>query len=831
MRIRSSLILDKTIMRVALFCLLVAAILLTAALSDAAQRQGRESAGRSGNESWTELEAQAKEAEIARDWSRAANFYLEAAGAARRGGLFQRSIDYATKSDETAEKGKAHGQQVRAKLQLAISYRQVRQDSKVKDLLLRSVELLKSVPSGPSKIALESRVYAELGKEFIGTKEYGRAIEYLGHAVQLQDQQLRVFERSGNRNQQVNRNMRNRMSRILDILGQAHAAAGQVEEARKAYERGIEINKAAGSTPNAIGNYINLGRLYLSQKDYERALQNLQTALGASENIKHTLGVQRASSEIGIVMRQTNRSSEAIPYFEKAITMIERNRAALDSEEFRSSYFENMIKVYGNMIGAQAEQKNFAEAFNYGERARSRSFLDVLGSKVQLARSGTLMEHERALQARISVLRAMIEEEEGEPDEAEQLRKDLDDAQKDYHDYLAKLRKENKEHASLVSVEPLTLKEVQERLDPGTTMLEYFVGNNNIYLWVVDKDRVEFVRTPIERKDLVSKVTELRDTIYQFGEKERFSRLSRELDGLLIQPALPYIRGKELVIVPHDVLHYLPFQTLQSADGRYLIERYPIYYLSSASLMQFTQEKRQAMGERVLAFGNPDLEDPKMALQFAEIEAGEIKKLYPQANVLLKKQATEEKAKTLAPQNEVIHFASHAELNEDDPLASAILLAKSDNEDGRLEVREIFGMDLKASLIVLSACETGLGKLSSGDELVGLTRAFIYAGTPSVVASLWNVEDSSTAQLMASFYKNLKTMTKVEAMRQAQLQLIRGNVNSDLLARRGIGGVGKLGESPAAKPAAGSIANSPLASVTTSHPYFWAPFILVGEGK
>ena len=128
-------------------------------------------------------------------------------------------------------------------------------------------------------------------------------------------------------------------------------------------------------------------------------------------------------------------------------------------------------------------------------------------------------------------------------------------------------------------------------------------------------------------------------------------------------------------------------------------------------------------------------------------------------------------------------------------------------------------------------CETGLGKLSTGDELVGLTRAFIYAGTPSVVASLWNVEDSSTAQLMASFYKNIKTMSKVDALRQAQLNLIRGNINSDLLARRGIGGVGKLGETSSAQlPAPSSELHAP-SSVTTSHPYFWAPFILVGEGK
>jgi CHAT domain-containing protein len=135
-------------------------------------------------------------------------------------------------------------------------------------------------------------------------------------------------------------------------------------------------------------------------------------------------------------------------------------------------------------------------------------------------------------------------------------------------------------------------------------------------------------------------------------------------------------------------------------------------------------------------------------------------------------------------------------------------------------------MDLKANLVVLSGCDTALGKLSTGDELVGLTRAFIYAGTPSVVASLWNVDDSSTAQLMASFYRNLKTMSKAEALRQAQLELIRGEGHSDLLTRRGIGGIGKLGETPEAQ----SGSQDPI-SISTSHPYVWAPFILVGDGQ
>jgi CHAT domain-containing protein len=133
-------------------------------------------------------------------------------------------------------------------------------------------------------------------------------------------------------------------------------------------------------------------------------------------------------------------------------------------------------------------------------------------------------------------------------------------------------------------------------------------------------------------------------------------------------------------------------------------------------------------------------------------------------------------------------------------------------------------MDLNAGLVVLSGCETGLGTLSSGDEIIGLTRAFIYAGTPSVVASLWKVDDRSTAQLMSSFYKNLKTLTKVEALRQAQLKMIRGNGKSDLLARRGVGGIAKLGD-------AALVASPSQDAIATSHPYFWAPFILVGDGK
>jgi CHAT domain-containing protein len=593
------------------------------------------------------------------------------------------------------------------------------------------------------------------------------------------------------------------LSRLAQ-LGGSYRKADRLHEALAQYQRAFKLVRDWGFSCADEGDlYGKLGDVYVRLNQIPEALESFNKALALAEKQQRPSRISQASTAIGNLLRRSGRADDAIVHYRRSIDQIESTRSLLQSEEFRQSFFEGGLGVYASVIDSLLRAEKQEDAFNYNERARSRGFLDLLGTKVQLSRAGSLAQEERSLQGKINALSARLagqedgEEQDGEEQElvdTGRLRRELVIARKDFDSFLAKVKKENKEQASLMSVEPLTVRQVQGMLDPGVAMLEYFVTREAVILWILEKDKLASVHVPLRRGQLQSKVSSFRQSIQQFEQKDKFKQQSEELYKTLIQPALAHVRAKELLVIPHDVLHYLPFQALLSPQGKYLIEDYPINYLSSASLMQFTQEKRKAKGElssvlaqggKVLTFGNPDLNDPNRSLQFAEIEAKEIKALYPQSTIYLEKEATEEKAKSLSSQNDIIHFASHAELSEDDPLASAILLAKSDKEDGRLEVREIFGMDLKASLVVLSACETGLGKLSSGDELVGLTRAFIYAGTPSVVASLWNVDDSSTAQLMASFYKNLKTMTKVEALRQAQLQLIRGNVNSELLARRG----------------------------------------------
>ena len=762
-------------------------------------------------------------------WLAAARANYWAARAARLIGDLQKSVAHANKAAELVEKLEGVGPDDRLVPinELVYTYRHLRDFEKTKEQVQKGLKISRQYPrNSDDREFWEGQFLAQQGIDFIREREFHQAIDVLSESVRLQESFLSSLSRPRYANASLIVNNRIDLVWREIRLGDAYRRAGKTQDALDRYQQALNHIKEWGlSYPWLHELYWELGTLHRQRKNFSEALEYYQQALDRAESQRVSGGIAAANIGIGDVLRQMGKPKEAAPRYQRALQQIESTRSLLQSEEYRQSYFEGSLVPYTSMMLALLEMGRQEEAFNYNERARSRVFLDVLGSRVQLSKATSgLFEEERVLQERIAAIKARVANagEAGRPG----LQRDLAESEKLYTDFLTRVRKKNKEQASLLNVEPLTVKQVQELLDPGVTMLEYFVTPDIVILWVVEKDKLTSINVPLRRGQLQTRVSAIREAMQQFEANDKFKKQAEDLFRFLIQPSLPHITGTQLVIVPHDVLHYLPFQTLLGSDGRYLIEKYPINYLSSASLLQFAKEKSGAMGKKVLAFGNPDLNDPKMALQFAEIEAKEIQTLYPQASIYLAKEATEEKAKTLSPQNDIIHFASHAELNENDPLSSAVLLAKSDKEDGRLEVREIFGMDLKASLVVLSACETGLGKLSSGDELVGLTRAFIYAGTPSVVASLWKVEDSSTAQLMASFYRNLKTMSKVEALRQAQLELIRGQASSDLLARRGIGGIGKLGEVPEGKSQ-----SQDSVSISTAHPYFWAPFILVGDGK
>jgi CHAT domain-containing protein len=759
-------------------------------------------------------------------WSLASANYKFAARAARDSGDVKTAIVDAEKALHSAQRAEDPRLMLSALEEMVMASRFVRNREKANTFLQTAFDVLKQLPpDAVDRDRWEAMLQDQSARMRGMTRDHSGAAAAFQAAI---DSYSRWMLRLGANDPDAS-SARNRIIRLKGRLGEEYAHDGKFEAALEQFQGAFDlINQWNVVFTSEDDLHLGVGNVHLEQGRFAPALESFQKALALGAAQRRARVVWFASTRVGRVLERMNKRQEAMPYFRQAIEQLESIRSLLDSPDDRHSFLQNKLYAYFGMIRALVAAKRWAEAFDYSERARARAFLDVVGTRAALAnRQSGLLAEEKALSERIADLktRAELESESiGVTDVAVELQA----AEKAYNQFLLTASKENAEQASLLSVKPLTAREVQQLLDPEASLISYLVSDESIRIWVVEKNRLRFSRVEISRKQLSDLIRQFRESVSNPEDGEKLKAVSTLLHKHLIEPLIPRITGKELIIVPHDVLHYLPFHALFSSDGRYLIESYPISYLSSASLLQFTLAKRRALGERALIFGNPDLGDAAKNLAFAQLEAEEVRSVYPRSDIFLKKDATEEKSKALSANRDILHFATHGELREEDPLSSAVLLAKEDKEDGRLEVREIFGLDLKANLVVLSGCDTALGRLSRGDELVGLTRAFIYAGTPSVVASLWPVDDASTASLMAHFYRNLANMSKVEALRQAQLRLIRGDVESDLFAKRGVGGTTKLGAVSASEGPKNS-AGSQLEPL--SHPYFWAPFILVGDGK
>jgi len=609
-----------------------------------------------------------------------------------------------------------------------------------------------------------STVYRRLGNQGKALENSKKAVELLEVVIPIRTQQWSLSGAEGRR--WLAHLERNYADRLLG-LGWSHFALRQWDPSREAFQKGLEVSKRL-KLDFMMGNaHQGLGTVAARQQDFPTAVNHLEEALRLNPRPDFVASTQ---GTLGRVYRGMGKLPEAENALRKSVAGIEDLRSLLGSEELRESFFEDKAETYEFLVLTLLEQGKAAKAFDASERARARAFLDLLGNRVTLSRGRTesLIAEERALRERISVLKAP-------PEDSPAPRQELELAREAYQAFLQRVRKMDREQASLMTVEPLTLAQVQALLTEGSILLEYFVTTQGVtILWIVDRETSSAVTLRMGRQGIAQRVQAFRELIATRDRVADTQRIAQALFNQLVRPGLQGRTPKELLIVPHDALHYLPFQALMPAPDRYLIQEAPLYYYSSASLMQFTRAKVQTEAVNTLAMGNPDLQDPTLNLRYAEREARGIAALFPETALVTGKAATKATSRDESPHYRVLHFATHAELDEADPLGSALRLAPSQNDDGRLEVQEIFGLDLHASLVVLSACETALGKLTRGDELTGLTRAFIYAGTPSVITTLWQVNVRASYELMREFYRNLKDgKDKAEALRQAQLATLQ----------------------------------------------------------
>jgi len=464
-------------------------------------------------------------------------------------------------------------------------------------------------------------------------------------------------------------------------------------------------------------------------------------------------------------------------------------------------FFENKVGPYHSLVTLLTMQGKHFEALLYAERAKARVLLDALSDgSSDLGNVLTQSERieEQHLVKKISEINQRIKSQlAGDTQTQNELYSQLDAARLELasfkdRTYIAhpelRLRSSVAHTLTLASVKTLTS-------TSDLAYLEYVVTEGKLGLFVVRRNRftneadIRYLNLPVTADALRGKVNLFHSMLANRHPNQR--TLSRELYHLLIEPVADELRNVRTVcIVPDSFLWTLPFQALTTKRGNYLVEQYGLYYAPSLSVLHEMNDrpKQKTTNGSLIAFGNPVIgRDEKLnqdlcPLPEAETEVAEVAAIVPSKlkKVLVGREAEEKTFKALAPDYATIHLATHGVLDNRDPLYSHLLLTKTDGDvenDGSLEAREIMNMHLNADLAVLSACETGNGRISPGEGVIGMSWAFFVAGTRSMVVSQWRVNSASTSQLMKNFYEALARRrdrgNKSEALREASIRLLK----------------------------------------------------------
>jgi CHAT domain-containing protein len=553
----------------------------------------------------------------------------------------------------------------------------------------------------------------------------------------------------------------------------------------------------------------------------------------------------QVESRTAHIERALGRNDEALQHYQKSIEGIESLRSvALNTEEGRAGVLGKSQAVYAEAADLLYETHHEGQALEMAERGRARAFLDMLAE----SRVGVLEEanaeqgaKEAAILGRISRIQKELWNEKS-PEATKEHETELAAAEAELEGFHVAARQSDPRYASVHYPEPVRVSEMQrELLDEHTALIEYLLGEKRSLAWVVTRSGIATVSLPA-RKTIEEQASVYRKTLAQrvsaltmkesLGEVRRSGALLYKLVFAPVEAAVACCQ--KLIVVPDGALDYVPFDALVTGSS-YLAEKHAVVYGPSASALVTVRVLNRQVGEpskMLLAFADPVTSSatrgtqttrPRttfergpeglaeedytergfslLPLPYSREEALSISKLFPNAEskVYLGAEAREETVKSVRLSDfRYVHFASHGFLDETRPSRSGILLSHDpqSSEDGILQMDEIMRLKMNADLVTLSACSTGLGKFVNGEGVLGLTRAFFYAGARNVAVSLWNVNDSATARLMGNFYGNLnRGLPKSEAMRRAKLAMLRGS------------------------------------QASWRHPYFWAAFVIEGEGR
>ncbi|HEX6187018.1 MAG TPA: CHAT domain-containing protein [Pyrinomonadaceae bacterium] len=791
-------------------------------------------------------------------------------------GQFEKALDYHARALQLRRMLGLRELEAASLDQIGIVYFRLGDPQRALTHHLQSLPVTRSLRTTRDLAAL----FGYIGADYYAMEQYAQALNYFTQALALAREKAISF----------------RIIVTLRYVGFSHLKLGQTDKALAA------LNEALSHEQKSINHYergnifAGLGEAYYKRNMPTKAREYLKQAFPLLRNAEDKQGEAKAHYWLARVEMDQGNLGEALTEIEKTAGIVEKVRSHLTSPELRTLYFASVERYYESYLEIlwRLHQKQprggFDErALRVSEQCRARSLLELLNEgqiDIRQGVSAELLARERELQKQLNAkagaqLSFMSEEttssrEEVTTEQSSTATNEIAGITNALLDVRAQIHQQSPHYAALTQPQTLSLKEIQETLEPNSVLLEYKLGEQRSFLWAITRSEFRAFQLPgrAEIEPLARRVYRLltarnrqapntTDALGQAqiirSEKE-YHEAATKLSRLLLGPIAPMKNSQRLLIVSDGALQYIPFAALPDPESRHategadykarpLILNHEIVTLPSASVIAVLRREtaaRKPAPKAVAVFADPvfarddtrvaaarrrETAGPKKTLRdidakwFAQNPSGDDKKMEKEGPTITRLPFSRREANAIlafAPANEtylaldfeanranatdpsmldyrIVHFATHGWLDSNRPELSGVVLSlvnqKGEAQDGVLRLHEIYNLQLNADLVVLSACQTALGKEVRGEGLIGLTRGFMYAGAPRVAASLWKVDDAATAELMAQFYRFMlkEQLSPAASLRAAQLELIK--------QRR------------------------------WNAPYFWAGFILQGEWR
>ena len=735
---------------------------------------------------------------------------------------FSKSLHIYAQVLELAEGGNNIGNVSLCLRSMGAIYRRLGRYEKALDFFNRALETVKR----NENLDMASALLNDLGltrrlraRNDSGPGELRKALDYFKES-------LTIAESNGNDPTAI---------RVMGHIGSLYAELEDEAAALGYLREGLIRAQAVSDREAEAMILIETGRLLARRDRLKEAQDCLERAMVRASEIGAGRLLWESGYECARVLEKRNNPLEALRKYEQAIDIIESIRSWINLDELKVSYFGSHIRmdVYHHFISllaslhAREPLKGYDRtAFTYLEKAKARSFLDELEmARVESIRGidFKLRNREKRLLKNISGLNTRLLSPAISVGERTRSLEELENMESELEELKREMRTKSLPSASFTYQDSLSLTRVQRRLcDRRTAFLVYMVGDDRSYAFVISK-RAFHVIPILPREALNDRVAEYMRIVNDKDNRDFTSGYL--LYRQLILPVRRVLDDKveNLIIIPDDSLHHLPFESLitETSPLRWMIEDFNISYASSVTAYHEMSARKPKRGPRrtrdLLAFGDPSFgpfrqspswisfEDPwepegKSGFERLVHSGWELRRIGAlfkprKLEIRTREEASEERLKREPLDDfKILHFATHSVIDNEIPARSAVVLSLDEDpaEDGFLQMREIFGLKLRADLVTLSSCSSGLGKFTRGEGVAGLTRAFFAAGASAVMMSLWEVNDQATSQLMERFYTHLHSSLSIStALRRAQLEM--------------------------------------AASDAAWHPYYWAGFVVSGK--